>query len=75
MSYFTMQTVPGLFVGRREVLQARPVEDGGEAYRCGGCDNLMSLPEERPGPREFVVRCGCGEFNQLTAVLGAGAAA
>lgn len=64
MTFVQMHTLPGLFVGRRTVLHAQPVGPG-EAYRCGECEELVGLPEDRPAQREFVVRCGCGAINRL----------
>ncbi len=66
MSFVTMRTFPGCWVGRRTLVPAEAREPGpGEtAHRCGGCDDVIFT-----GPtdalKHVVVRCGCGKFNQL----------
>jgi len=66
MSYIQMRTVPGLFIGRRTVIcAAPPLADDGSAYRCGACESPI-LPASDPAElRDVLVRCGCGELNQL----------
>jgi hypothetical protein len=61
-----MRTIPGLFVGRRALIRAAPTAAAEEpGHQCGSCGHVMILPMDRPAPREFVVRCDCGAFNQL----------
>ena len=61
-----LRTFPGLFVGRRTVLQAEeaPRDEGGPAYACGACRAEL-VRAERSFFDDVVVRCRCGEFNQL----------
>ncbi len=62
-----MRTFPGLFVGRRTVLMAQEVTTGSEgtAYRCGACEDLILIEADETRMRDVVVKCRCGEFNQL----------
>lgn len=61
-----LRTFPGLFVGRRTVLQAEeaPRERDGKAYACGACRQEL-VRADRAFFDDVVVRCRCGEFNQL----------
>ncbi len=61
-----LRTFPGLFVGRRTVLHAEetPRDEGGPAYACGACRQEL-VRAERSFFDDVVVRCRCGEFNQL----------
>ena len=67
MSFIQMRTVPGLFIGRRTVIAAQPPGEGTEAagYRCGACDTVILAPADPAELRDVVVKCGCGEHNQL----------
>jgi hypothetical protein len=66
MSFIQMRTVPGLFIGRRTVLAAAAAPDAREGgYRCGACEQLIHAPAHPDELRDVVVRCGCGEINQL----------
>lgn len=67
MSFIQMRTVPGLFIGRRTVISAEAVsaEPGQTAYRCGACENVILAHAEPAELRDVVVKCGCGEINQL----------
>jgi hypothetical protein len=67
MSFIQMRTVPGLFIGRRTVLAAQPPAEGVNAagYRCGACDEVILSGREPADLRDVVVKCGCGEINQL----------
>jgi hypothetical protein len=67
MSYVQMRTVPGLFVGRRTLVQAQAVtaEPGTTAFQCGECEALVATAPNAEQLRDVVVRCTCGEFNQL----------
>jgi len=62
-----MRTFPGLFVGRRTVMMAQEVagQPEGTAYRCGACEELILAGPEKAEMRDVVVKCRCGEFNQL----------
>lgn len=60
-----LRTFPGLFVGRRTVLQAEEApRDEGPAYACGACRQEL-VRADRAFFEDVVVRCRCGEFNQL----------
>lgn len=66
----SLRVFPGLFVGRREVVQAletAPLSDGeaGSAFVCGSCEEIVLTSRERDDLRDVVVRCRCGEYNQL----------
>jgi hypothetical protein len=67
----SMRVFPGLFVGRREVICAvetpRSFEDGAarSAFVCGACEEVMLTDQERADLADIVVRCRCGEYNQL----------
>jgi hypothetical protein len=72
MSYIQMRTVPGLFVGRRTLLEAQSLtaepataEPGSTAFRCGACDSLVATAPQPEQLRDVVVKCACGQFNQL----------
>ena len=67
MSFIQMRTVPGLFVGRRTLICAEAPMEGGEqtGYRCGACEAVIMTARDRTELTDVVVRCGCGEFNQL----------
>jgi len=67
MSYVQMRTVPGLFIGRRTLIQAQATvaEPGATAFRCGECDSLVATAPNPEQLRDVVVKCTCGEFNQL----------
>ena len=62
-----MRTFPGLFVGRRTVLLAEeaPRDTTGKRYVCGACEDELALASDPEIFRDVVVRCRCGEFNQL----------
>jgi len=66
----SLRVFPGLFVGRREVVQALETpptsKDGaGSAFLCGACEEIVLTSREREDLRDVVVRCRCGEYNQL----------
>jgi hypothetical protein len=67
MSFIQMRTVPGLFVGRRTLICAEPLgPDGDESgYRCGACNRVVFAAADPAALRDVVVKCGCGEINQL----------
>ena len=66
MSLVSMRTFPGCWVGQRTLIEAEEIEDAGieEGHTCGACGRVIFT-----GPsselRHTVIRCGCGEFNQL----------
>lgn len=61
-----LRTFPGLFVGRRTVVTAdeTPRTNGQPAWACGACGDEL-LRADRTYLDDVVVRCRCGEFNQL----------
>lgn len=61
-----LRTFPGLFVGRRTLLQAHeaPRDKDGAAYACGACREEL-IRADRSFLNDVVVKCRCGEFNQL----------
>ena len=67
MSFIQMRTVPGLFVGRRTLICAEAPVPGAEAegYRCGACHSVVHAAADPSELRDVVVKCGCGEFNQI----------
>ena len=67
MSFIQMRTVPGLFIGRRTLICAEPPAAGAQhdGYRCGACDSVIHAAADPAELRDVVVRCGCGEINQL----------
>jgi hypothetical protein len=62
-----MRTVPGLFVGRRTLLTAdrAPRDPGATPYVCGACEDVLATAVGRAALQDVVVKCRCGEFNQL----------
>jgi hypothetical protein len=62
-----MRTFPGLFVGRRTVVAAdSSAKDGaGMQFVCGACDDVIFSAKDREVLSDMVVKCRCGEFNQL----------
>jgi hypothetical protein len=67
MSFIQMRTVPGLFIGRRTLICAEAPTPGAEetGYRCGACSRVILADADPAELRDVVVRCGCGEINQL----------
>ncbi len=70
MMMTSLRVFPGLFVGRREVVQAVESpqllpDQGGSAFLCGACEEVVLTSHERADLRDVVVKCRCGEFNQL----------
>lgn len=63
----SMRTFPGLFVGRRTLVQAQEgMTEGATAkYVCGACDDVIFTAQDRSVLADLVVKCRCGEFNQL----------
>ena len=66
----SLRVFPGLFVGRREVVQALEspqisADEAGSAFLCGACEEVVLTSREREDLRDVVVRCRCGEYNQL----------
>lgn len=61
-----LRTFPGLFVGRRTLLLAEeaPRDQDGSAFACGACHEEL-LRADRAFLNDVVVKCRCGEFNQL----------
>jgi hypothetical protein len=67
VSAIQLRTVPGLWIGRRTVVQAERVEvRGGEtAFHCGACDDVVINAQQAADLHDVVVKCGCGEYNQV----------
>lgn len=67
MSFIQMRTVPGLFIGRRTLICAEPPQGdaAGTGYRCGACNSVILAADDPEALRDVVVKCGCGEINQL----------
>ncbi len=66
MSFIQMRTVPGLFIGRRTLICAEQPAPGEETgYRCGACDRVILAAADPAALRDVVVRCECGEINQV----------
>jgi hypothetical protein len=67
----SMRVFPGLFVGRREVVSAveasRSFEAGevSSVFVCGACEEVVLTDKDPTDMRDVVVKCRCGEFNQL----------
>ncbi|CAN7207752.1 hypothetical protein LJR225_000710 [Phenylobacterium sp. LjRoot225] len=66
MSFVQLRTVPGLFIGRRQVVQAASVQanPGETSYRCGACDEVILTAVDGSDLSDVVVKCHCGEHNQ-----------
>lgn len=67
----SMRVFPSLFVGRREVIQAVETphvfqaDEAGSVFVCGACEEIILTSHERADLRDVVVKCRCGEYNQL----------
>lgn len=64
----SMRVFPGLFVGRREVVSAIETRAFGAdeaVFVCGACDEVVLSQGDRADLNDVVVKCRCGEFNQL----------
>lgn len=61
-----LRAFPGLWIGRRAVLQAsrRQPALGEAAFICGGCHDVVVAEAPAPQLSEVVLRCDCGEYNQ-----------
>lgn len=61
-----MRTFPGLFVGRRTLLspEQTPRNPAATPYLCGECAHELARTD-RAQLSDVVVKCRCGEFNQL----------
>jgi hypothetical protein len=65
-----MRVFPSLFVGRRSLVEAMVVEavdaeSPGVAFTCGACETVILTAESREAVADVVVKCRCGEYNQL----------
>jgi hypothetical protein len=63
-----LRTFPGLFIGRRALVEACEIDMAdtkGVAFTCGACDAPVFAAESREAIADVVVKCRCGEFNQL----------
>lgn len=66
MSFIQMRIVPGLFIGRRTLICAEASPDvEADGYRCGACESIIHAATDPAELRDVVVKCGCGEFNQV----------
>lgn len=66
----SLRVFPSLFIGRREVLQAveSPVvsqTESGPVFLCGACEEVVMTGRDDAQMRDVVVKCRCGEYNQL----------
>ena len=67
----SMRVFPSLFVGRRELIQAVETphvfqaDEAGSVFTCGACEEIVLTSYERADIRDVVVKCRCGEYNQL----------
>ncbi|MBW8812038.1 MAG: hypothetical protein JF588_01315 [Caulobacterales bacterium] len=64
----SMRTFPGLFVGRRTLVDAGASGGADEhalRFVCGACDETIFSAEDRSFLADLVIKCRCGEFNQL----------
>lgn len=64
----SMRVFPSLFVGRREVVsaveaRAFTAEEVSSVFLCGACEEVVLT--DRADIRDVVVKCRCGEYNQL----------
>jgi len=63
-----MRVFPSLFVGRRSLVDAIEGTDGlggARAFTCGACEAVILTAESREAVADVVVKCRCGEYNQL----------
>ncbi|HEX5377265.1 MAG TPA: hypothetical protein VFW47_01750 [Phenylobacterium sp.] len=62
-----MRVFPSLFVGRRSLVEAMEVADQakGLVFTCGACEAHILTAESREAVADVVVKCRCGEYNQL----------
>jgi hypothetical protein len=67
MTTTRLRTFPGLWIGRRVVVDStrRAPASGEAAFVCGGCEDTIVPSAPTPPLGELVLRCGCGEYNQL----------
>ncbi len=71
MSFVPLRTFPGLFVGRRTLVNAAAPGQVSEApdqairFVCGACDETIFSAQDRSFLADLVIKCRCGEFNQL----------
>lgn len=66
----SLRTVPSLFIGRRALVEAVQIDVEGEdasrtAFTCGACHEPIHAADGPEALRDVVVKCRCGEFNQL----------
>lgn len=66
----SMRVFPSLFIGRRDLVEAVQIDldNAGEiaaAFTCGACDEVILTGQDATSAREVVVKCRCGEYNQL----------
>ncbi len=66
----SLRVFPSLFIGRREVIQAVEAasidkSQPGSAFLCGACEEVVLTDRDSADMRDVVVKCRCGEYNQL----------
>lgn len=67
----SLRVFPSLFVGRRALVEAMEVDLSAPGARpavgftCGACEAVILTADSREALRDVVVKCRCGEFNQL----------
>jgi len=66
----SLRVFPSLFIGRREVIQAVETtaidaSQPGSAFLCGACEEVVMTGRDNAQMRDVVVKCRCGEYNQL----------
>jgi hypothetical protein len=66
----SMRVFPSLFIGRRDLVEAVAIDlektpDIGAAFTCGACDEVILTGTDATSAKEVVVKCRCGEYNQL----------
>lgn len=66
----SMRVFPSLFIGRRDLVEAVAIDleetpDVRAAFTCGACEEVILVGQDASQAREVVVKCRCGEYNQL----------
>lgn len=66
----SMRVFPSLFIGRRDLVEAVPIDldaagDVAAGFTCGACHEVILVAEDPEAACEVVVKCRCGEYNQI----------